>query len=358
MKVLWLLKTYDLGGAERSLAELAPRMPDVRFVPMAVMAQPRDVVPVLEAVGLRPRDLGMTSDLDPRWIWRLRREVRRLQPDIVHVHSPYPAALWRLGRIGLPQPMLYTEHNVWSAYRRQTRWANAVTFPLSTATIAVSEPVRRSIAASWWGRRGVGRTDVIVNGIDRGRVITDARGPIGEPSPPRPSIGTVANLRPEKSIDLLLDAFASLTERFSAEHCTIVGGGPLEAEVRARAAGVPRARVLGRRTDARAIMAGFDVFVLSSRAEGLPLALLEAMTLERPVVATAVGGVPDVIRHGENGLLVPPGDAHALADAIAGLLQDPARAAELGRAAAADVERAWDADACAAALTARYEEVA
>jgi glycosyltransferase involved in cell wall biosynthesis len=131
-----------------------------------------------------------------------------------------------------------------------------------------------------------------------------------------------------------------LAARFPRLHVAIAGRGELEASLRHRAAElnvVERLHLLGLRSDIGSILAAADVFVLPSLSEGIPIALLEAMLAERPIVATAVGDVPTVLDGGRAGVLVPPGDATALATALGGLLNDPA---EARRVSAAAVERA------------------
>jgi glycosyltransferase involved in cell wall biosynthesis len=134
----------------------------------------------------------------------------------------------------------------------------------------------------------------------------------------------------------LLEALALLAQRFPRLHVAIAGRGDLEASLLARAQALrlgDRFHLLGLRSDVGNLLAGADVFVLPSVSEGLPLALLEAMLAERPIVATAVGDVPAALNDGA-GVLVPPADAAALTDALAGVLSDPARARRLGAAAA------------------------
>jgi glycosyltransferase involved in cell wall biosynthesis len=158
----------------------------------------------------------------------------------------------------------------------------------------------------------------------------------------RPLVVSVGRYVEQKNQALLLDALARLRPRHPSLRALIVGVGPLEHELRTRigALGLDGAVTLtGERTDAVDLSAAADVFVLSSRWEALPLALLEAMKLARPVVAPASDGIVDVVADGSTGLLVPLGDADALADAIDRVLGDRELAAALGRAAAERVTR-------------------
>jgi glycosyltransferase involved in cell wall biosynthesis len=137
-------------------------------------------------------------------------------------------------------------------------------------------------------------------------------------------VGSVANFRREKDQGTLLHAFAD--ERFDDAALALVGQGPLESDLRATAEQLDiadRVHFLGYRSDAVTVMAGFDVFTLPSAHEGRPVALMEAMSLGLPVVVTAVGGMVDMVDDGITGLMVPPGNAAALADALATLVQSP-----------------------------------
>jgi glycosyltransferase involved in cell wall biosynthesis len=161
-------------------------------------------------------------------------------------------------------------------------------------------------------------------------------------------VGTVANFRREKAYEDLLAAAAVAVERSPRLRFVSVGQGPLESEVRQRAAALglgERFTFLGYRDDAVRIISGFDVFTLSSRHEGLPVSLMEAMALGTPVVATAVGGIPQAVTDGVEGRLVPVGDPQVLAQALVEIAADPDERHRFGAAALArsdefDVSRA------------------
>jgi glycosyltransferase involved in cell wall biosynthesis len=171
-----------------------------------------------------------------------------------------------------------------------------------------------------------------------------------------PVVGTVGNFTAKKDHATLIRA---LTRMAGDVRLVLVGLGPAEADLRALVAreGLgERVTFAGSRDDVAALLPAFDVFALSSRYEGLPIALLEAMAAGRACVATNVGGVPEVITDGEDGVLVAPGDPDALARALTTVLDDPARRADLGRRAAA---RAGDfrLDAAVARIEAVYDRV-
>lgn len=143
-------------------------------------------------------------------------------------------------------------------------------------------------------------------------------------------VGTIANFYPTKGLDILIQASPLLGN----VHTVIIGDGP------ARPASVPpRTHLLGTIPDAARLLPAFDVFVLPSRKEGLPYALIEAMAAGLPIVATTVGGIPEIITHEKNGLLVPVENPAALAAAIRRLVDDPSFRAQLGNAAKTSAEK-------------------
>lgn len=366
LRVLWLIKGLGPGGAEQLLlhqaASHAPGALDLRagyLVPWK-----NHHVPALEDLGVPVRNLHGPREWDLRWALRLRRWLLEDPVDVVHAHSPYVAAVTRLCVRSLPagvRPgLVYTEHNRWARHRRATRWANRLTFALDHHQLAVSDDVRETIHAG--GRH---RVEVLEHGVDIAAVRAeraaraDVRAELGLDDG-HVVIGTVANLRREKAYPVLLEAAAAACAADPRLRFVAVGQGPLEDEIRQRHAELglgDRVRLLGYRPDAVRVMAGFDVFTLASLHEGLPVALMDALVLGLPIVATAVGGIPEAVTPGREGLLVPPGDPAALAAAWHELADAPDRRHQMGERAAArgagfDIRRA------AARLEAIYEEVA
>jgi glycosyltransferase involved in cell wall biosynthesis len=159
------------------------------------------------------------------------------------------------------------------------------------------------------------------------------------------AIGHVGRISPEKGVVTLIVAFSRLADEFPSSRLVLAGDGQ-EIGAARQAASAPRLRgrvvFLGYRADVEAVYGAIDLFVLNSTTEGLPNAVLEAMAFGVPVVATAVGGTPELVRDGETGLLVPPSDPTALANAIRAVLRDRDAAAERARRARALVEREFD----------------
>lgn len=322
---------------------------------------PNPVVPELEALGVPCTRLGTGHSADPRWIADLRALVRDERIDIVHIHSPQTAAAARPALLTMRHRprILYTEHNSWSSYRFPTRILNAATYVLNDDQIAVSDDVVSSI-----GTPLRNRTEPIIHGIDRDALrrtaaaLPDPRVELGI-SEDTAVIVAVANLKSQKAYGVMLDAARELIDGRHDVVFLSVGQGPLRAELEARrdALGLAdRFRFLGYRSDVAALLATADLFTLSSEFEGLPVAVMEAMSLGVPVVATAVGGIPSAVDDGTTGRLVPAGDSRALAAAYRDVLDDDERRAAM---VAASLERSamFDAAAVTATIEERYDRL-
>jgi glycosyltransferase involved in cell wall biosynthesis len=293
---------------------------------------------------------------------RVATWLRDERVDLLHCHLPLAGVVGRLAARLARVPVVYSEHNVIERYHPLTRRAHAATWRLQAAVVAVSEEVAASV------RRTMGEAvpvRVVRNGIDVERMaataeeVASARAELGVAGS-APLVGTVAVLREQKRLDLWLAAARTVADALPAARFAIVGDGPLRGELEAEAArlGIAgRVTFTGLRPDVRAYHHAFDLFLASSQFEGLPLALLEAMAAGRPVVATRVGGVPEAVDDGVEGLLVPPGDPAALAAAALSLLADPARARALAAAARRRVAADFGVARMARELELLYAEV-
>ncbi|GAA4841813.1 glycosyltransferase [Kitasatospora terrestris] len=332
-RVLWLAKGLGRGGAEQLLVNCARNADTSRYeFEVAYVLPHKDaLVPALEAAGVRTHCLGAAPGA--LWPWRLRSLLAERRYDLVHSHMPVPAVAARLLTLG-PRGarLVHTEHNVWERYRTPTRWANALTYRRNDAVIAVSHAVAGTI-----GRRRPGDWVTVVHhgpdlaGAPEGPAARSAaREALGLPQD-AVVIGTVGNLTAKKDQATLLAAFAQLRREHPSAALVLIGAGPLEQQLRSQAG--ESVVFAGSRPDVPALLPGLDVFTLSSRAEGLPVALMEAMTSGLPSVVTRVGGMPEVLDDGEQGYLVPPGDPAALAAALGRLVGDGGLRERLGSAA-------------------------
>lgn len=353
-RIAWVVKAWATGGAERTLVDLAAHLsPHVDVLPIAAHREPDDLVPALVRAGLAP--LPLPPGVAP-WPLRLRRAVRTERVDVVHFHGPYVGALGRPALAGAPVAIVHTEHSVWSSHRRPSRLANAASYPMNDAVAAVSGAVAGEIRSSLLGRLVRDRLRVIGNGIDAADVRADASGAAPSVDVTSPSYVCVGHLRARKGVDVLLDASLEIARKLPAARGIVVGDGEDAVALREqqRRIGAHSVSLVGHRDDARAIIAAGDVFVVPSRTEGMPLAVLEAMALGRPIVATRVGGLPELLTHEHDALLVPPEDPFALAAAVVRLLEDRSLAATLGSAAHATVQQKAGAGSTAAAYLDLY----
>lgn len=333
LRVLWLIRGLGPGGAEHLLLSAATRHDPRAFaMEVAYLLPWKDaLVKDLEANGVRAHCLEVRSPADPRWLLRLARLVRRGRYDIVHMHSPVVAGLARPLLRLLPTPrrrpaLVYTEHNRWTGYKAGTRWMNRLTYPLDDANIAVSQDTRATIS-----RRHRYEVEVVVQGIVLDRISAlrsqraEVRAELGL-ADDEVAVVTVANLRFQKAYPDLLRAAKLVLAADPKVVWLAIGQGPLEAELKQEAVTLglgERFRFLGHQPEAARLVAGCDIFSLASRYEGYPVAVMEALALGLPVVATAVGGVKEAIGEGVSGLGVPPARPDLLAEAVLRVAADP-----------------------------------
>ena len=342
--VLWLARGLGPGGMERLLVTHA-RLGGIdrfRYLAAYLTERPRSLRGELEAAGVGVFSLGERPLGAAR---RLRSLLVEEKVDILHAHSPMPAAIGRVAaRTVRPRPRLvYTEHNSWACYSAATRLANAVTYPLDDVHLAVSTDA----AASVPNLLARPRAQVLVHGLPElfgetpdARSAEQLRQELGV-ADDAVMVLCVANHRVEKGYNNLIDAMALLVagERHEAQgmaSVTVVaaGAGPMLESARRRAAALGldgRLQLLGHRDDVGSLMAAADGFVLASRFEGLPVALMEATTAGLPVVATRVGGIPEALAGEAGELLVPPQNPEALTAALT-RLRDPEVRRRLGDA--------------------------
>ena len=341
--VLIVIKGLGLGGAEKLVAEGARLWDRDQFDYRVAFALPwKDaLVPALEALDVPVLCMGTSRGfLPPSWL-RLRKLIEDQGVDLVHAHLP---SVGVISRLVCRVPIVYTEHNVAQSYRLPLRFANRASYGRNSRTIAVSQSVADSVA----NYPGSGAR-VIPNGVVASVQPEDAevaRRELGLDGS-TPLVVHVGNIRPHKGHANLIAAATHLRRRSPSTKVVSIGGekraGDLERVTSmAREAGEESTiRFLGSRTDALNFLAAADVVVNPSDVEGLPVSILEAMALSRPIVATAVGGVPTVVRHEQTGLLVPPRAPAALALAIDSLLDQPELAGKLGRSASSLVEKEY-----------------
>ncbi len=333
IRILEVLASLQRAGAERMAVSLACGLDANRFDTEVVSlydAYPEGFEPALAAGGIPVRHLGKHRGFDPRMVPRLARVMREYHPAIVHTHSYVLRYTLPAGLAAGRPCMVHTVHNL--AFREVDRFGRLIhraAFRAGAAAVAVSAEVARSFREVYCADPAA----VIPNGVDldrfhrpaedwrRGNGFNEQDG----------LIVSVARLEPQKNPLLLIDAFARGLAGDARWRLLLAGGGSLRetADRHAVRLGVgERVHFLGVRTDIPDLLAACDLFALAADWEGSPMAVIEAMAAGLPVVATAVGGVPELVEHGVTGLLAPPGDTAALAESLAALARDPRRRTE------------------------------
>jgi glycosyltransferase involved in cell wall biosynthesis len=372
MKVLTLVDRLTAsGGGERLAIQIATRLDPERFESVLCASRkpgPYELDPSVPVARQMVDDsgidfLGLERHSGARiddWL-PLYRLLRRERFGVVHAHK-FGSNVWgtlvgRLARV----PVIVAHEHTWSFEGQPVRrfLDRELIGRGSSVFVAVSEDDRRKMIEI----EGVRPEKVLFvpNGIEPRRPRgSDVRAELGVPAD-APLIGAVGVLRPQKALDVLVRAVAPLLEEIPALHVVIVGEGSergsLTELIRSEGVG-ERVRLAGFRDDIPDVLAAFDVAVSSSAFEGSPLAMIEFMEAARPIVATAVGGVPDLIDDGVHGLLVRPGDVAGLTDALRTMLSDREAARRMGERAQERRRREFDLDVVVRRFETLYERLA
>jgi glycosyltransferase involved in cell wall biosynthesis len=381
IRVLELVATGSNGGAQESVLNLLARIDRTRFDVRVVSLSEGSSVRKWRATGI-PVDVIEETD-DDRAVDQLTRELMAWSPEIIHGHM-YRAeiigarAVMCLVERGLPRPFLVNTIHSGRIRPAEDRALLAMLTPEMDRLIAVSRSIVAKIRSE--GRTGM-PTQLIYNGVDLDRYNSqEACCTLPEEygfAPGTPLVGVVARLEPEKGHQTLLEAWPLVLDAVPNARLLIVGSGSRREalEEQAEALGLlgeacegdacvgtkharPGAKVVftGRRDDVPAVTAALDVAVLPSYREAQGLVILEAMALGRPVVASHVGGIPEMIRDGVTGVLVPPHDPDALAAAIVRVLTDHPFADMLARAGRIVVHDRFCVERMVSAIEGVYEE--
>jgi glycosyltransferase involved in cell wall biosynthesis len=360
MKIAHILSSFDIGGQERVAVDLARAQRAAGHVVVAVSLSAGADGPnreILRSHGVRTMSARKWGGVDPSLPLRLATRLMLERVDLVHTHNPHALVYGATAGALVGAGVVHTKHGINPGRARQVLLRRAAgtlvdTFVVVTPLLAKVALQNRECDPA--------RLHVVPNGIDVAAFAPSsdarslARAGLGIPEDAW-VVGTVGRLAPEKDQALLVRAMLPLLK--GGTHLVIVGDGP-EREALAALIGksecAPFVHMLGARNDVSSLLPGFDVFALSSRTEGLPLVLLEAMSMQLCVVSTAVGGIPDLIEHGVTGFLVKPGDLAALSAQLTSLSEDPRRTARIGPTARRTVVRLHSLERMAARYEALY----
>ncbi|WP_165066884.1 glycosyltransferase [Paludisphaera rhizosphaerae] len=341
LSIAHIVLSLELGGLERLALDLVrEHQVSGQRTGVICLERPGRLAAEAEALGTRVVCVDKRPGIRPETFGRLRNAIAELQPDVVHTHQV--GALFYSGPVA-GVPIVHTEHGKAGDDIPRRRWLGRLAGCFATRYCCVS----KDIADELLERRIVPARKIMVvpNGIDlsrfRGRTTrADCRASLGIPAGV-PVVGTVGRLDEVKRQDVLIRAFGRLLGHVSEAHLLIVGDGPQGAELRQLAESLDiagRVHFTGYQPRPEEFLAAMDVFGLSSRSEGMPLAVLEAWAAGLPVVATRVGGLPELIDDGRSGVLVDNGNEAAFAQALANLIVEPTVALELGECGRRRVE--------------------
>jgi sugar transferase (PEP-CTERM/EpsH1 system associated) len=366
--VVHLIYRLDIGGLETLLVDSINRMPPERYRHAVVcLTGYTEFAGRIERPGVELYALDKAPGLGLGSHLRLFKLLRRLRPAILHTYNLGTIEYQAVALLAGVPVRIHAEHGRDASDPQGLNRKHNLLRRLLANVIDRYVPVSNDLAR--WLDTVVGlparKVETIINGVDTERFRNGA--PLDSAAAAWRAdgafvIGAVGRLQDVKNHAGLIDAFARLRARVPDQklRLVLVGDGPLRARLEAQAAqsGAGADIVFaGAHANVAAVLGGFSLFALPSIAEGTPVTLLEAMASELPVVASDVGGIPEVVDHGVNGTLVPAGDPEALAQALAAYVRDPQRAAAHGRAARARIEQHYSMAAMLAAYLGLYDRL-
>lgn len=366
-KVLWLIKGLGLGGAEKLLSLSLPYIDRDKYDYEVAYLLPwkNALVDDFRREDIPVHCLNQSRPYDIRTLWRLNRLLRNENVDVLHVHLPYSGIMGRIAsRMSPVKAVVYTEHNLWQRYHKITSLFNKITYRWNDAVIAVSNEVEHSIRDNY-SVNGKPKLDVIPNGVDIALLQNvmarkrDIRPEFGIPAD-HAIVVHVANFTPKKRHCDLLEAVKLVINKNCKVTFILVGQGPLQekTEADARRLGIEDNVVFaGFRADATDIMAAADMFVLPSQFEGMPVSMLEAMALGTPVIASRVGGIPEVLEDRLDGILIDAMEPGQLADSVLRLLADQDLRATLSNKALIKVRQKFSIEDMVRSTESVYDEM-
>lgn len=359
--ILYLSTSSGPGGAERVISNLAASLDSGRYRAILCLFRPGWIQERSESRGIRTYIIPTHGMMDWRWVLRFKRLLQEEKVDLIHAHEfdanvqgTFVAAMTGI-------PLVATVHGknyFWERLRRRLayRWVNR-----EATMVAVSENLKQFIVDKVGASPD--RIKVIYNGVDvlpnyEQADVDRCRKELGI-SKTDHIVGVVGNLYPVKGHQYLIDGIPLILEKTPNTSFLFAGRGQLESQLKEQVHRLGldrRVHFLGLRQDISRILAMLDVFVLPSLSEGLSMAILEAMIAGKPVVATQVGGNPELVLAGETGYLVPPQDSRALALSLTTLLMNREQALQFGMKGKSRAEGQFSLRTMVQAYQSLYEE--
>ncbi|MDX5338277.1 MAG: glycosyltransferase [Cyclobacteriaceae bacterium] len=371
IKVLHLIKSLGRGGAEKLIPETAQVHDQSRFEfhCLYFYYQEQNIVDELEAAGIQVHlipsgNLGLFFQVQ-----KVRDFVRENNFDILHAHLPWAGILARFVGQKLKIPIVYTEHNTWERYNKVSYWGNRLTFKNQDVAIAVSNEVALSMQLNsiWdpYKRGGRLKVKVVQNGVNtevfrkRGEKKPAFKKRLGIPEN-SPVIGKVAVFRSQKRLWLWVEIAIRILKKYPNVHFLLVGDGEWKSRILRQIVDSgfkANFHLVGVQKEVIPYLNLMDIYLSSSEFEGLPIAMLEAMACEVPVVATRAGGIGEVIQHGKQGFLTEIDTWEELELYCENLILDPELREKMGKASRAQVIENFSMKKMVQALEKIYLEV-
>jgi glycosyltransferase involved in cell wall biosynthesis len=361
-----VIDTLTWGGAEMLLTDLAVAAGLANVDLTVAYLREVDGSPAagpLRRAGIEPVLVPMTLLYDPRGFLRVRRHLARVRPDVVHTHLDYADLLGGPAARSLGIPSVATLHVMeWDTRGREGIRAAMTALARRRAArrlVAVSDAARDAYLARGWDRPD--RVVTVPNGV--ARMAQPGAGPAIRAElglgPDDVVAAMVTVLRPGKGHDVAAAALAALRPQHPRLRLLVLGDGPDRAAIERALAPLGDAAVMaGHRDDVMRVLDAVDVLVHPTRADAFPTALLEAMAAGVPIVATAIGGIPEIVEHGRTGLLVPaPPQPADVAAALGTLVGDPGQRAALAAAGRDRFAARFAVEPWARRLRAVYDDV-
>lgn len=353
-KILYVITKGNFGGAQRYVFDLATHLPKDQFEGVVAFGEGKTLGEKLTSAGIRTisisslkRDIGIFSDI--RAFFSLLSIIKKEKPHVVHLNSSKVGVLGvlvvRLLNLfklnpNTPKPKaIFTGHG-WAFNEERSLFTKLIFYKLywliimlSHSTIAVSERTKDQVA---WMPFLKKKVRVIRNGIESFDLLPkpDARKILAPQLTERTWIGTISELHKSKGLDYLLRAFQNIPEKFANVALVVIGAGDEEENLKSLAHDLNlehKVLFTGFIPDAKQYLSAFDIFTLTSRTEALPYAPLEAGLANLPVIASWVGGIPEIITNEESGLLIDPTNAEKLSSVLERLIVDDVTRNSLGK---------------------------
>lgn len=341
IKVLEVIGDSSLAGAPRHFLSILENLDLERFE-ISAICPPGPLAGEIRSLRrhIELDVINMNSRFSLESIRKIRAQIKHVKPQLIHIHGTRAGALARLAAIGLNIPVIYTEHLWTKEFHLDNRFLNFLHFSgywfldlFTNLNIAVSGAVKEFLIDSGISRDG--KIKIIYNGIEPARHSADIF------RHEEILIGTVGTLNHNKGIQFLIRALPLIRKEFPTARLEIIGDGPykknLVQEVKKCKLG-SAVKFVGFVADVERYLSKFDCYVQPSLSESFGLAIVQAMSLGLPVVATHTGGIPEIITQGITGFLIPPKKPRIIAESVIEILRDKEKARKMGQTARKEVQ--------------------